>query len=253
MTRTFTPSFDPEKPTIRSDDVASFFEERARRISRLGPLRAVLYQDHHPDLAERRDEAERQALGPLLALERTSRLLDIGCGTGRWVPSVADRCAAYHGIDLSPGLIAFARSAHVHHPNCSFSVCSATDLSLSALGEEAGFDRVLCAGLFIYLNDDDARTAFGRIAEVSAPACRLVLREPMATDMRLTLSDHFSDELGQHYNAIYRTETELVELAAAPLLQRGFRISGSGDLFSDPTLNNRTETRQRWILMERGG
>jgi SAM-dependent methyltransferase len=82
-----------------------FFEERARRVEHLGPLRAVIYQDKHPDLAERRDEAEKEKLLPILKLAPSLRLLDVGCGTGRWADTVVPLVAAYHGIDISPGLV----------------------------------------------------------------------------------------------------------------------------------------------------
>ncbi len=251
MSRIQTDDEDPVKPRIEPDEVASFFEERARRIDRLGPVRAVLYQDNHPDLAERRDAAEREILTPLLQLHESSRLLDIGCGTGRWVTSVSHSCAHYHGIDLSPGLVEFASSYHSDRKNCRFTVCRATDVSLSAIDESLPFDRVLCAGLFIYMNDDEVDRAMRGIVGVSAPRCRVVFREPMAVEQRLTLRDHFSEDLNQTYNAIYRTQAELLDLAGATLLQNGFHVIETADLYSDPALNNRTETRQRWIVIER--
>ena len=73
----------------------------------------------------------------------------------------------------------------------------------------------------------------------------------MAVADRLTLKDHFSEELNQTYNSIYRSEAEILQLAEATLVQSGFRMLRSADLFPDPTLNNRQETRQRWMLWER--
>lgn len=251
MSRIVTNKDDPLKPRIEPDHVASFFEERARRIATLGPVRAVLYQDNDPDLAERRDHEERRVLAPLLAVDASTRFLDIGCGTGRWVPSVAGTCAHYHGIDLSPGLIEFARVSYADHSNCRFSVCSATELSLASLQEALPFDRILCAGLFIYLNDEDVHESLQRIADVGSARCRIVLREPMALADRLTIQDHFSEDLNQTYNAIYRSESEIRQLAEGPLVQSGFCMTRSADLFLDQTLNNRQETRQRWMLWER--
>lgn len=251
MSRILTNKNDPLKPRIEPEKVLSFFDERARRINSLGPVRAVLYQDNNPELAERRDQEERQVLTPLLAVEAATRFLDLGCGTGRWVSSVVHTCAHYHGMDLSPGLIEFARSSYSAHSNCRFSVGSATDLSLAGLQETLPFDRILCAGLLIYLNDDDVHQTLQRVADVGSPHCRLVMREPMAVADRLTLKDHFSEELNQEYNCVYRSETEILQLAEGTLVHRGFRMLRSADLFLDPTLNNRQETRQRWMLWER--
>jgi SAM-dependent methyltransferase len=251
MARLLTDQHDPHKPRIEPDKVRSFFEERARRIPQLGPLRAVLYQDNHPDLAERRDAAEKLVLGPLLAVDQATRFLDIGCGTGRWVSAVAGGCAHYHGFDLSPGLIAFARTVHADRLNCRFSVCSAVDLSLSALDETEPFDRIMAAGVFLYLNDEEVELTMQRIADVAAKRCRLVIREPMAVVDRLTIREHYSEDLNQTYNAIYRTEAELLQLASNGPLGGGFRRVDSADLFLDQSLNNRPETRQRWLVLER--
>ncbi len=48
---------EESKPEISKEDVVAFFEKRAEKIAALGPVRAVIYQDKNPDLAERRDAA----------------------------------------------------------------------------------------------------------------------------------------------------------------------------------------------------
>lgn len=46
-----------------------------------------------------------------------------------------------------------ARQQFLAIENCKFSVASAANFSLKELGENSGFDRVLCLGVLIYLND----------------------------------------------------------------------------------------------------
>lgn len=241
----------PDQPRIDRDAVDAFFEERARRIGALGPVRAVIYQDKHPDLAERRDAAEKSALLPLLSLTSRSRVLDIGCGSGRWTPELADGAAAYHGVDASQGLIDYARQDNAKRTHCRFTTIRSDQITLDALGEASGFDRIFCAGLFIYLNDPEMDRTFQAMADVSAAECKILLREPVGVDSRLTIKDHFSDDLDQTYNAIYRTQAELEAAMRDHLMGRGFRISSSGDVFPEASLNNRSDTRQRWILLER--
>lgn len=240
-----------EQSRIARDDVYKFFENRATRIGKLGPVRAVIYQDNHPDLAERRDYAEKARLLPILALDGTQRLLDIGCGTGRWTGDILPLCSHYHGIDFSPGLVEHARRRFEGMDCARFSIASADQFSLTSLGETKAFDRLLCCGVLIYLNDEDVERAFRCMAASSAPHSRILLREPMALDTRLTLQHHPSEELQHEYNAIYRTRDELEHLMASTLLRAGFTIREEGDLFLDSSMNNRTETRQRWMMLDR--
>jgi SAM-dependent methyltransferase len=251
MARIQSPPDDPATPRIDPVAVAAFFDGRARKIDQVGPLRAVIYQDRHPDLAERRDLAEKQCLLPRLALDGQQRLLDIGCGTGRWAGELLHSVAHYHGVDISTGLVDFARHAYAAYPHCRFSVASAVGITLGRLDEREPFDRILCAGVLIYLNDDDLTACISAIGTLAAPTCRILMREPMAIEQRLTIQDHFSTDLQQIYNAIYRTEGELSRLLLTVLRPLGFSITAAGDVFLDDALNNRAETRQRWLLLER--
>jgi SAM-dependent methyltransferase len=252
MTRVYGTGDDETAPTIDPDAVADFFDRRAERIAELGPTRAVIYQDRHPDLAERRDAAEREALLPLLGLDGRQRVLDVGCGTGRWVPSISGISRAYHGLDLTPGLVEFARDEFAVLDNVRFTVSSVDDFSLESLGETAGFDRVLSAGVLIYLNDDQlARSLRCIIACVTGPHPRLLFREPVAQGERLTIAEHFSEDLDAVYNAIYRTRGELLDALAEETRASGLVVLEHGFLFEDDSLNNRRDTRQEWFLVGR--
>jgi len=246
-----TPPHRTDQPRIDPQKVVAFFEERARRIPDLGPLRSVIYQDKHPELAERRDHAEKKKLLPILALTSGERVLDVGCGTGRWAEAVRCQVGAYHGIDISPGLIQHAIERFEGADHLRFSVGSVTGLSLDALGTDEAFDAIICSGILIYLNDEEIQAAAVGFVAVSRPGTRILIREPIGIGHRLTLHDHYSSELEQMYHAVYRTEGELLGLLSPVLSGVGFHVKGSGDVFDDPTLNNRVETRQRWILLER--
>jgi cyclopropane fatty-acyl-phospholipid synthase-like methyltransferase len=231
--------------------VLSFFEQRAAKCEQLGPLRAVIYQDKHPDLAEKRDRAEKELLLPKLQLGKDDRVLDVGCGTGRWASLLIPSCARYRGVDVSPGLIAIATKLHGQHANARFSVGSLEELSRAGLGETDGFTRIVCFGVLVYLNDGEARRAMRAMLECAATRCRFVLREPVGIPGRLTIKEHFSEDMDQIYNAIYRTEEELMAMIAPTFLAAGFEVLERGDLYADADLNNRTETRQRFFVLVR--
>jgi len=238
------------EPRIERSSVERFFEERAGKLSQVGALKAVLYQDKHPDLAERRDAAEKARIRPLLRLAGHERVLDVGSGTGRWTDELASSVAYYHGIDFSAGLVEYARQRHPPGPRVGFTVASADDYSLESLGVGEPFDVILCCGVMIYLNDDEVDRALRCMAEVCAPQARIVLREPVGIADRLTISEHYSEEMEQTYSAIYRTEEELIRRIGHELGTRGFHVSDAGDVY-EAALNNRAETIQRWFVMER--
>jgi len=251
MARIFTQTGE-EAPRIDENAVMDFFETRASKVGDLGPLKAVLYQDKHADLAERRDAAEKAAIFPLLDVSDASRVLDAGCGVGRWAALIREAGAYYHGADVSQGLIAVARGTYGNEDKTRFSVCGIDSLSLERLQEAEPFTHLVCFGVFIYLNDSTLKIALKCLVDMAAPKARIVFREPLSSEGRLTLSEHFSEDMDQVYHAIYRSEDEFLAEKAAVLGAAGFRLCRSGDVYADPELNNRRETRQRYFVWDRG-
>lgn len=238
-------------PQIDPVAVERFFSKRAEKAKTIGSLRAVIYQDNHLDLAERRDAAEKELLLPKLELKANSRVLDIGCGTGRWTGALASHCEIYHGTDFAAGLIDIARVEHSAAQNVRYSVLPSVSVSLGALGESQGFDKIVMLGLLIYLNEEDVFETLRRVVEVAASQCRLLIREPVGIGERLTVKEHFSDELEEVYNAIYRTEHELFLMISDTLVRAGFKLNDSGYVYEQREMNNRADTVQKWYLLER--
>jgi SAM-dependent methyltransferase len=247
-----TPSGDQGAPQIDPAAVEHFFCKRAEKAKTIGSLRAVLYQDKHPDLAERRDAAEKALLLPKLELHEDSRVLDIGCGTGRWTGVLSPKVAWYHGTDFAGGLIDLARAEYGTIPNVRYSVLPCLSISLDTLGEPYGFDKIVMLGVLIYLNDEAVFTTLRRTFSVAALECRLLIREPVAIGDRLTIKGHFSDDLEQEYNAIYRTEDELLFILLEAL-GPDFRLIDKGYVYENHDMNNRTDTIQKWFLLDRQG
>ncbi len=234
---------------IDTDAVKAFFDGRVPRVSAVSPLNAVLYQDANPALAEERSRHEIGLALPLMEPQRAGDVLDLGCGVGRWAVAVAPWCRSYRGLDFAEGFLEAGRAAiaDLDRPErFSFALC---DLSKGVDGAEGPADLVIAAGILIYLNDEAAARLVTAAIELLKPGGKLYLREPMGLDQRLTLDRHFSEELKADYSAIYRSRAEMramIERAAAGRA----RITAFEPLYP-AALNNRAETRQDYVLVEK--
>lgn len=240
-----------DKLDIDNTHIKEFFRGRARKYNEANPYAVTMYQDDHPELVQQRDAREKEKLLPLLELDEGSRVLDLACGIGRWADVVATVADSYLGLDFSEELIDIARERN-HAPNVRFRVGCAADLDSSLLPGER-FNRVLIVGLLMYLNDEGVLKCSQALEQHSNPDTVICIREPMGIKERLTVKDHFSVELKDTYNAIYRTRDEVVALLSPFLLAKGFQIVNEGFLFEDQTLNNRKETSQYYLIMKRNG
>jgi SAM-dependent methyltransferase len=231
--------------------VRAFFDERARRVGQLGPIRAVIYQDQDPELAEQRHREERRILIKKLALSGGNSVIDLGCGTGRWAATLVPLCASYIGVDFCAGLLEVAKEAHRNDVHARFILANVTEDLVSLLPKEK-FDRILSLGVMIYLNDDEMLAALDNIIALAAPRqARIVLREPVGIACRVTLQDHFSQEMSQNYNAIYRAEDEFLGMLRSRFEPASFRLVDHGKMYRSTRLNNRVETIQKWFVFER--
>jgi SAM-dependent methyltransferase len=240
-----------KKLELSEDRVFAFFEGRGARYSVDHPLTAVLYQDQNPQIAMERDRYEKSLVLPKLALDGSQRVLDVGCGIGRWADALLPQVEAYQGLDFSPSLVAIARERWKDEPRAQFDVVSADRVSTQALGGRR-FDRIIVAGLMLYLNDLQVVQSLRGLMEVADENCLLYVREPLGVTDRLTLNAHPSDELQQDYSAIYRSLSEMQEALNHALAAGGFEPVSFEQLYPDGNLNNRVETRQYWLLACKG-
>jgi cyclopropane fatty-acyl-phospholipid synthase-like methyltransferase len=227
----------------------AFFEARAESVDGPCPWTATMYHDRAPVLTEARDRCEKEFVLPLLSLQPGSRVLDIGCGIGRWAVAIAPVVASYTGIDFAEGLLWQARAICAQIPGAEKAVFELLDAR--DVGRLRGsFDRVVLAGILQYLNDDDAHRCLEGVASLLAPDAVVYVREPMRTTARLTLDRHWSDDLETDYSTIYRTISEYEDMLGTTLGSVGMGIQLMGDLYP-PELEHRIETRQRVMLLAR--
>jgi SAM-dependent methyltransferase len=230
-----------ERHTIRYAQTQSFFNSRGITADS-NPLTATMYQNAL--LASRRDEAEKQKILPMLDLRSDDRVLDLGCGAGRWAEAIAPRVADYLGIDFSESLLEAARG---HVPGGVFQQMPVNALNPAEFCIAPPFSLFVCSGILAYLNDTDVLRLFDIISRIAAAESRIYLREPVAKIERLTLDEYWSDELKSSYSAIYRTRAEYADMFRS---LTNFRLRTETAPF-DAELQNRVETEQRCFLLER--
>ena len=238
-----------DKINLDYEKTKAFFRNRSEKYNDANPYAATMFQDDHPELVVKRDKYEKDKLYPLLKLNANSKILDLACGIGRWADMAAKVAEKYVGIDFSEELISIANSRN-KAPNISFRTGSALELP-TVLDSTEKFNRILIVGLFMYLNDEDIFSMLRELSNYCEPDSIICIRDPMGIKERLTVRDHFSNELKDDYHAIYRTRDEVLDILDKTLLQEGFVISEESFLFDDKELNNRIETAQYYFVLER--
>lgn len=239
-----------EVTEISYNHTKQFFKNRAGKFNEDSPYSVTMYQDHNQELVKERNRREIDKLYPLLKLNENSKILDIGCGIGRWADAISQEIKEYCGVDFSRELIEIAKKRNKKE-NYSYHECDLKNCE-GIQKEYDNYNRVLMIGVLMYINDDDVQDLFGRVEKGCDKSALICLREPVGLVNRLTLKDFFSEELEQNYNAIYRTREELKNIFNKTLISQGFSIVNEGFLFEeDGILNNRKETAQHFFILER--
>lgn len=239
-----------EKVALDYQKTRKFFEDRGLKYDESHPYVTTMYQDQNPQLTDARNQEEVSRILPLLQLNAGARVLDIGCGIGRWADAIPCDVESYLGIDFSESLTEIARRRNTRD-HFSYEQMSACDFKAYYQEHDLKpFTHLIVAGVFTYLNDEDVERILGFIPEILSPGAVFYLREPVGVDYRLTLKDFYSAELKHDYHTIYRPAEEYRRMLQknAPAL----RIEREEYLFADPALNNRKETSQYYLILRKG-
>jgi 2-polyprenyl-3-methyl-5-hydroxy-6-metoxy-1,4-benzoquinol methylase len=156
---------------------AEYWEDRARRFAVHGDGLAAVCSYGMPGFYNRLIHfCQRRALEPWLKTSPGMRVLDVGCGVGRWSRLLASRGARVTGVDLSPTMIAQAErraAASGLTDRCRFIVQDTAALEVGGT-----FDLILCVTVLQHLTDLTAlRCALRRMARHLEAGGRLVLLE----------------------------------------------------------------------------
>ena len=240
-----------EKVDLDYTNVREFFDRRGENKQLGNKYNYVLYQDDCPELAVKRDLQEKEKISRILHLEAGQRVLDIGCGIGRWGEYLLEKGMYYVGIDGSCKMIERAEVNLKGYPDKKLLAGVFQELPdcLKMAGEEEPFDLIFVNGVFMYLNDGDYGQALKDMHKICAGHCELYIKESMGIEKRLTLDRIYSESLTQDYSAIYRSVAEYRQTLAEEF-SSDFRLVKEGRLFEEE-LENRAETTDYYFIWKR--
>ena len=170
-------------PAPRFYQPSAYWEDRARRFAGDGAGLAAVCAYGMPEFYNQAIQLEqRLALRPWLNIEPGTRVLDVGCGVGRWSRMLAAKGASVTGVDLSPTMIAQAQQracAEGVADRCNFRV-----QDLSRLEVDGPFDVVLGVTVLQHILDPGLlRDAVQRMRSHLAPGGRMILLEAAPTSI----------------------------------------------------------------------
>lgn len=230
-----------DKKDINKENVKEFFDKRAsKKVDSL--MTITSFQDK--DNLNKRQIEESKILLDNIDFEN-KKILEIGCGLGRWAAFFHDKCESYLGIDYSKNLIELAKSNY-NYDNCYFQEMSALDINIDELINKPPFDIIFIAGVIMYLNDEDIPILIKEINNLTPKNKTIYIRESISVmNERLTLKDFYSEDLKVDYNAIYRTEQELLNY-----FENFENITTIKSEKIHETLNKHEETGYRYFILE---
>ncbi len=164
-------------PAPQSYAPSLYWEDRARRFASEGRGLAAVCAYGMPEFYNRAIHLEqRLALNSWLRVPPRTRVLDVGCGVGRWSRLLAARGAVVTGVDLSPTMISEAQRRAAFEgvaDHCRFQV-----QDLSSLEVDGQFDMVLGVTVLQHILDPALlRAAVIAMTRHLAPGGRMVLLE----------------------------------------------------------------------------
>ena len=196
-----------EKEDINKENIKDFFDKRAEK--KVESLMTITSFQEKENLDQRQEEESKIVLENIDL--NGKKILEIGCGIGRWAEIFHDKCDTYLGLDFAKNLIKIAKENY-NYENCYFQEMSAVDIKIDELLVKPPFDIIFIAGVLVFLNDEDIPKMINQINKLISNEKTIYIRETISLmDTRLTLKDFYSENLETNYSAIYRTKEELID------------------------------------------
>ena len=163
-----------------TDHTALYWDDRAQRYATDGAGLSAVCSYGMPGFYNASiDLCQRLALAPWIRVP-PPRVLDIGCGVGRWSRQLARRGASVVGVDWSATMVEEARRRAIAEGLASRCDFRRQDVSALNVGER--FPLIVGVTVLQHILDDDRlASAVRRLADHLAPGGRIVLLEAAPT------------------------------------------------------------------------
>lgn len=155
---------------------------------------AVLNCGGSPTFNRYMDFVHLRALRPFLKQSRGKRVLDLGCGVGRWTLRFAEQGARVTGVDWSHSMLRAGRqAAQAKNLHARFEHMALTDLQFP----DNHYDLVTCVIVLLHLKSDtDFHTAIQEMIRVVKPGGAIVILDELpktpAPPGQITVHRHIS-------------------------------------------------------------
>lgn len=240
---------------INMKDVHDLYADRAVHKSDIDvDAPVVLCSDTDPEHIKHWNTYECEKMLPLLKLDDTANVLELGFGTGRIARYIIPTANSYVGIDyVSEFVESVKRREDIISLNKEpvFLYGSFEDLVSGKLKlPRRKFNRfVISGGVLMYINDESVKDCIRRLVDLLDDKCIIYISEPIAIKERLTLNQFYSDSMNTNYSAIYRTDEEY-QIIFSPFYESGFKNTFNREFFEED-IKGQKETRQWMYVFER--
>ena len=229
-----------DKININSNDTKEFWVNRAEQTINLTSV--LLGADKDSQAQLERNLKEKEILISLINNKKNLRILDIGCGIGRWAENLINNMDSYVGIDYSKGFIEYAKEKYKSNDSIEFYEMSLLDITNDLLSKK--FDLIICTGVLMYVNDADLLNILANVKQMLGGY--FYIQESISImDKRLTLDNFKSEALNANYSAIYRMSSEYEKI----FNDLNFNIINT-NLLLDDKIGARQETNARYWLLK---
>jgi 2-polyprenyl-3-methyl-5-hydroxy-6-metoxy-1,4-benzoquinol methylase len=180
---------------------------------------------------------ELKHLESIVSFNKSTRLLEMGCGTGRWAMSLAPKVNCYVGVDFSRDSLEYAEEEARRRRLTNARFCQA---SITEFRSSQAFDVVYFSGVSQYLEDSDMIQVLRNIRPLLLDSTVIVDRSTINNRAREVANS-------DGYFSIYRTPSEIEHLYNSigfRLLyrNRSYRFLRFTGLVRHPAINRMTAT-----------
>jgi ubiquinone/menaquinone biosynthesis C-methylase UbiE len=160
---------------FKARDLREFWNKTAKEFGRNG-YSAVLFPSSRGVLNWYTDWLQRNALKKIFGELKGKRILDVGCGVGRWSIQLAAVAEHVVGVDFARGMVGIAKDRAIERApgNVDFVLASAHSLPFSS----RSFDASLSVTVLQHIVDEKQLVeALSEIARIAKIGGRIILLE----------------------------------------------------------------------------